>query len=661
MLVVETAADILLLYALSSLNFVAFVIFVFIFIRNLLKLLRERKDLQLGSKIKTRLLIYFFAVSLMPTIAMAVFSYLFMNRAIERWFTNIPENVVRRAYQMQEDVNRERLSSLVNLAQFLVFVLEREDITDEKLAEIARKAGFSRIVVLSKENKIISSSAPLQDERLDVALEGELFQMDQGKFVVRADFSDGKKLLAFSDAVSEWRSDKMAERALEEFDKLKAQQITVRQIGLSTLGLLTLLLIFASGWIAFHLARGLTEPIKALAEGANEIASGNFSHRVNVLAEDELAILVASFNQMAERLQANATELQRRKNYIETVLESLSAGVISVDAENRLTTINKAAKKILKLENADFSGMKLFSLIQKENLPVFEKILTRAKRIGIASEQITLYRFSDSQGSDSIPVALTATALPEESGIVIVMEDLTELIAAQRLAAWSEVARRMAHEIKNPLTPIQLSAERIAKRFQLELEQRNNLEHLKKVVKEGTQIILSEVKSLKSMVDEFSKFARLPSAKLEQKNLNEIIKRAVLLYEDRADVDIKLLLGDIPDCMLDEQQIKQALVNLIDNAIEAFEMSQLEKQIIIKTFVDRKVSKIVLEVSDNASGIDPKLFPKLFQPYFSTKDKGTGLGLTIVNRIVVEHGGKISVHKNLPQGTRFRIELPLIS
>lgn len=657
LLSVETATDILLLYALSSLNFVAFVIFAFIFIRNLLKLSRERSSLQLGSKIKTRLLAYFFAVSLMPIIAMAVFSYLFMNRAIERWFTNIPENVVRKAYQMQEEANSFRSSSFLKTAQFLAFMLESEKIDEKRLSLIASKIGLSEIVVLSKNDNVIVSSGPLEKEYI-FPENGQTFQTENGQLVARCDFSDGRKLLIFSEVNSRWESEEMAERALEEFDRLKAQQITIRQIGLSTLGLLTLLLVFASGWIAFHLSRGLTVPIKALAEGANEIAKGNLSHRVNVFAEDELALLVNSFNQMAERLQVNARELQKGKEYIETVLESLSTGVISVNSEGYLTTMNKAAKKMLRLEDKDFSGMQLFSLIHRENTQVFAKILTRAKRTGKASEQTNLYRISnDGQTSESIPVALTATALPKKSGIVIVIEDLTELISAQRLAAWSEVARRMAHEIKNPLTPIQLSAERIARKFQEEVKHNSSVVHLEKIVSEGTRIILSEVKSLKSMVDEFSKFARLPSVRLEQKNLNDIVRRTILLYEDR-NIEVKTFLMDVPDCMLDEEQLKQALVNLIDNAIEAFEESQEEKRIVIRTFFDERESKIIIEVSDNASGIDPKLFPKLFQPYFSTKDGGTGLGLTIVNRIIKEHSGRITVHRNHPKGTKFRIEIP---
>jgi two-component system nitrogen regulation sensor histidine kinase NtrY len=672
---VETATDTLILYALSSLNFVAFIIFAFIFIRNLLKLLRERKALQLGSKIKTRLLFYFFAVSLLPIIAMALFSYLFMNRAIERWFTNIPENVIRSAHEVQQEALQVQTSSLTEKARILVYALENVKITDEILTEIAQETNLAKIVCLSKDNHILVQSYSGEGtDDIHLAIteisrfpQKSVSQTADGRLVIIESFADGRKLLIMPNVYSGKNLSQIAEKALREFDKLKAQQIIVRQIGLSTLGLLTFLLIFASSWVAFYVARGLTVPIKALAEGASEIAQGNLAHRVNVMAEDELAILVESFNQMASELQANAEELQKRRKYIETILESLSTGVISLDSEDRLATINKAARQILKLEAADLCGLKLSKLVSVDNLKVFEKVIKRAKFTGKAFEQTTIscenlngqINSNETNEKSTYPVALTATVLPD-GGVVLVIEDLTELIAAQRAAAWSEVARRMAHEIKNPLTPIQLSAERIMRKFLLENEKPESQNQLRKIIEESTETILSEVRSLKSMVDEFSKFAKLPDTKLENGNINDVVKRVISLYKDRSDnIKIKASLDDqLPNCMIDKEQMKQALVNLIENAIEAFDGEEDEKTITVSTWYDGKGSKIFIEVADNAKGISSKDLPKLFQPYFSTKGRGTGLGLTIVHRIVSEHSGKISVAKNFPKGTRFIIEIP---
>jgi two-component system nitrogen regulation sensor histidine kinase NtrY len=253
-----------------------------------------------------------------------------------------------------------------------------------------------------------------------------------------------------------------------------------------------------------------------------------------------------------------------------------------------------------------------------------------------------------------------------------VIEDLSELLQAQRASAWAEVARRMAHEIKNPLTPIQLSAERIAKRFSGQrsavsgqpdkIEQRTTDNgQLAKVINESTETILREVNSLKSMVDEFSRFARLPNVKLEEGSVNEIARQSVALYEDRFD-DVKIetnLAQNLPPALLDEEQLKRVFVNLIDNAIEAFDKTQAEKRIYVKTFHDKGRDLIVAEISDNGVGIAPSDFQKLFQPYFSTKGRGTGLGLAIVQRIVIEHAGKIKAVNNSPKGAKFIIELPL--
>ena len=694
---VESAGDTLLLYALSSLNFFAFLIFGFILLRNLTKLVRERRAFQLGAKIKTRLWIYFFAVSILPIIAMAGFSYLFMNRALERWFTDIPKNVIVAAQEVQNKSIKSQADKLSQTTQMLTLTLDQTNLTNEDLQKIAAAGNLTRIEILSKYNKTVAfyeknldTSRQIEvDKLLDLVRNGrtdEPMLLDSRGFDVGiASFSDGRKLLIVPDLYSENNVSQLVDSSLNEFEELKKKQVTVRQIGLSTLGFLTFMLIFASSWTALYIARGLTVPIKALAEGADEIAQGNFGHRVEVLAEDELALLIDSFNQMSAKLEENSAELSDRQKYIETVLQSLPTGVISFDANNKVTTINKSAVQILKLEGTNFRGFALEKLISEENRIVLERLLNRAKRTGQAGEQTVLQRENTDDGvsnNANLPVALTATELPrnfgEPSGVVLVIEDLTELITAQRASAWQEVARRMAHEIKNPLTPIQLSAERIAKRFNsiqspkskvqsfLEVfktksEDRNPKieDQTARVIKEGTETILREVNSLKSMVDEFSRFARLPNVKLESGNLNEIVKQSAVLYEDR-DAKIELNLGEnLPNTLIDEEQLKRVFINLIENAVESFDEAQPAKKISVKTFHDTARDIIVAEITDNGSGITPSDFQKLFQPYFSTKGRGTGLGLAIVQRIVSEHHGKIKAVNNSPKGAKFIVELPV--
>lgn len=707
---IESASDTLLLYALSSLNFFAFIVFGFIFIRSLLKLRRERRAMQIGSKIKTKLLLYFFAISLLPIIAMAVFSYLYMNRALERWFGQIPDNVISEARRVQNRSIADQTQNLQETAAMLASELDRREITARDLQTLVEAGNLTRLEIISQTGDVIAGSEKKLDAGQKAELEKTLAFVHQnnfdeatlrdGKFfdVAAAKFSDGRMLIVVPDLHPAENVSQTFQNSLVELEKLKQTEVKVRRIGLLTLGVLTFLLIFASSWTAFYIARGLTVPIKALAEGAEKIARGDLAHRVSVIAEDELALLVLTFNQMSAKLEENSAELEERRKYIETVLQSLSTGVISLDSENRVTTINKAAIQILKLENADFARFDLKQFGNDENRNVLERLVARAKRIGQASEQTILQRENANTDTNaSLPVLLSATALPENfdgapGGIVLVIEDLSELIAAQRASAWAEVARRMAHEIKNPLTPIQLSAERIAKRFinggagdelritndelrDKEIEPQigtdkyrleNKVQKPKirdqtaKVVKDGTDTILREVESLKSMVDEFSKFARLPNVKLEKGCVNEVVEQSILLYEDRfADIQIKTNLDDkIPGAMIDEEQLRRVFVNLIENSIEAFDQSQAEKQIFIRTFHDAARDLIVSEVSDNGEGISPAGFQKIFQPYFSTKGRGTGLGLAIVQRIVGEHHGKIKAVSNKPRGAKFIIEIP---
>lgn len=693
---IENTEDTIFFYGISSLNFIAFVIFAFIFVRNIVKLTRERRTLQLGSKIKTRLLIYFVAISILPIIAMAVFSYLFMNRALERWFTRIAaENIFQAAEDVQNQALKNQTVKLNQTARMVATALENQEITEPKLAELIRQGNLTRISLLGKDGQIVAASERQIEPQQKVELDKTIEAIRKGDFdnpaltdgrgfdVGIGILPDGRRLIVVPDLYSEQTISEVLEKTRVEYAKLKDSEGRIRQIGLSVLGLLTFLLLFASTWTAFYVARGLTVPIKALAEGADEIARGNLGHRINVLAEDELALLIGAFNQMSSKLEQNSAELQERRRYIETVLQSLSTGVISFDARNRITTINQAAVKMLKLEAGDFNNFGLENLVGIENREILEKVISRAQRIGHAAEQTTLQREKTAEniGTEAtMPVALSAKALPNSGGVVLVIEDLSELLQAQRASAWSEVARRMAHEIKNPLTPIQLSAERIARRFSENSLQKSKVqnffdvlktktigektktdEQTVRVIKDGTDTILREVASLKAMVDEFSRFARLPNPKLEAGDLNEIVRQSVVLFEDRGAKIETALAENLPKVMLDEEQLKRVFVNLIENAVESFTEKQEEKIVSVKTFFDTGRDLVVAEVSDNGNGITPSDFQKLFQPYFSTKGRGTGLGLAIVQRIIIEHSGKIKAVNNSPHGAKFIVELPLAS
>lgn len=685
---VDSVSDTLTLYALTSLNFFALIIFAFIFFRSVIKLVRERRNLKLGSKLKTRLLVYFVAVSLLPIAAMATFSYLFLNRALEKWFSRLPENVIAEAVEIQKKSIGEQLAKFHEKAQLLSFLVQSQPSVDESALRAALTQGNLTALEIAAPNQTILARIEREPPVAQSRELKEILEKIREPEVVDKMLRDGvgfdAESIVLSDGrivrvISSWHDETNVSAEIinssGEFERLKQQQAEVRQLGFSALSLLTFLLVFASSWVAFHLGRNLTQPIRALAEAATQVTQGNLTHRIDILAEDELGLLVESFNQMTAQLEGNQHKLQERRNYIETVLQSLSTGVISLDFENRITTINEAARTMFRLEAETAENYLLAEIVGAEDLIVLEKLLIRARRLGHATEQTILLREANVNGDNgfqstaSLPVALTATALERGglgrlSGAVLVIEDLSELLAAQRAAAWQEVARRMAHEIKNPLTPIQLAAERIAKNFQRQsLNKIAESEQLNKIVNQSTETILQEVSSLKSMVDEFAQFARLPHARLEIANLNEVIKQTVALYEDRLE-NIRLetdLSLDLPLAMLDVEQLRRVFINLIENSIEAFDQKQMEKQILVKTWFDQKRDLLLAEISDNGRGIAAADTGKLFQPYFSTKGRGTGLGLAIVQRIIGEHAGKISAATNSPRGAKFVIQLPVIN
>jgi len=535
-------------------------------------------------------------------------------------------------------------------------------------------------------------------------------------------FSSGLRLILVPQRLSDTDVNDTIAGSQREYQHLLERQRKVRLLGVSTLGLMTLLLLFASTWVAIHLSRGFAAPIRSLVGASKEVARGNLAHRVETIADDELALLAESFNQMTAELDTNRRQLEagaetlkeknlaleERRNYIETVLESLATGVVSLDRADCVTTINTAAISILKLSDRPPAWATLLSVLSGEDRLVLERLLKRARRAGRAAEQSQLTR---GVSGSPIPVALTATALRGSSsdgrGVVVVIEDLSELLTAQRAAAWSEVARRIAHEIKNPLTPIQLSAERIARNFGLRVNGGTELtlgngvstrsgsdgvdpfqsssmataarsngngensfdmtaqrrEELARVVEECTTSITREVAGLKALVDEFARFARMPPPRLEAADLNDVIQQTTQLYEERLNgVELQLELDrQMPPAMLDVEQMKRVFVNLIDNAVEAIADLDGERRIVITSRHDATRDMVLAAVDDTGEGIAAGDFKRLFQPYFSTRGRGTGLGLAIVSRIITEHGGKVYAEANVPRGARFVIEMPVSS
>jgi PAS domain S-box-containing protein len=457
-----------------------------------------------------------------------------------------------------------------------------------------------------------------------------------------------------------------------EYYQEKQDLRALKQQMLLILLLFTVLLLSAVMWVALFLAKQVTVPIQALAEGTREISAGNFDYQVPEQAQDELGVLVRSFNTMTTQLRDNRSqidqftrnlqqavqELERRRQLMETVLENIPTGVISLDANGAILRSNTAVTRMFGGDARN--AQTLDELLGPDASRILQLLMRRSLRMGVVSREIEIV-----MSGRILHLAVTASSLGPRranSGYVLVLDDLTEMLRAQKSAAWQEVARRIAHEIKNPLTPIQLSSQRLS-RF---LERRDPAEskaprdfELTKLVQECSRLIEREVSTLAALVNEFSQFVRFPTAKLTATNANTIVHEAVEVFSGRLDgITLKTTLGEnLPAVRADGGLLRSVVVNLIDNAAEALENSTF-REIIISTCAHPDAETVEICVSDTGHGISPQDKDKLFLPHFSTKNRGTGLGLAIAARIVAEHGGTIHVEDNLPVGSRFLVELP---
>jgi two-component system nitrogen regulation sensor histidine kinase NtrY len=446
----------------------------------------------------------------------------------------------------------------------------------------------------------------------------------------------------------------------ERLSRRRQQKDVAKTTYLMALIFVTMLLVFAATWIGFHLAKSITVPIEKLAQATREVSKGNLSARVEDPAADEIGILIESFNQMIadiktgqENLAQKTAEQEARKQYIETVLNTITTGVVAIDAKGLITTINPAARDILALPASNTLGLPYRQVLKHDSYT--ELVVTiengMRNRHRITDREITLIR-----NGQPLTLALTLSPLkrPGEdfSGLIVVADDLSQLIKAQKTAVWKEVAQRVAHEIKNPLTPIQLNAERIIKN----LHRTEPAEPA--VIEEGARVIIREAQTIKSLVDEFSDFARLPKIDLRPASLADIIGQVTALFRNIfADIVFEVDVDpDVPAVLaLDPEPIKRVFINLIDNAIDAMNK---KGKILIHATLDRDTRQVKVEVEDDGPGILVEDKDKLFLPHFSTKKKGTGLGLAIINQIMKEHNGKIDVENVKPHGAKFTLRLP---
>jgi two-component system nitrogen regulation sensor histidine kinase NtrY len=686
--------DIVVFAALSALIFLLFVALTFVLMRNLLKLFAERRLGVLGSKFRTRMVAGALLLSSLPVVMMYWFAYGLMNRSIDKWFSTPVEEVRANTHAMATVLASYAMQNARAEAFSIAASPEIEHgfsshgfsgvVSEFQHHELTLQGGFALALRDGNEEAAFNTPAPwpILKARLPLADAAAghpaQFTWQQTDYTLgSAQVPGGGLILVAIPLPSEFsQTVRQVEASQQRYYDLARERKLVRRTYMGLLLLLTMIVLFVTTWLALFLSKIVTRPLSALAEATQEISRGRLDYRVDVSAADEIGDLVRSFNRMAEDLEssrrqieasshdlsaANA-ELDQRRRQMETILESIPTGVLSLDAERRVTHVNQALLRMFHPEGGHDGARQILSrasladVFPAEVLEDFEPLLRRADRMGVTTSQMEMQL-----PRASLNVAVTVATLrhqAERSGYVVVFEDLSDLLKAQKQAAWREVARRVAHEIKNPLTPIALSAERIQRH--LDRATPDDPASLD-LVRSCAETIAGAVQTVRRLVDEFSTLARFPVAKPRPADINEVIENALSMFNGRLDgiAVHTVLAADLPKILADGEAIKRAVANLVDNAAEASQDSVV-REIEISTALVASRDAVEITVADTGHGVTRELKEKLFLPYFSTKKRGTGLGLAIVSRIVEDHHGSIRVEENYPVGTRFIVELPVV-
>ncbi len=687
------------LYALSATNFTMLLALGFFLARNVVKLVVERRRALPFARFRAKLVALLLGLTVVPALLVLAVGSQVVLTAVDRWFNAPMEEVLSSASRIASDYIDERKGVVSDEAQRLAQTLAKIDLVNDVegvRAAIAPDVSQQRIGLVQVYR--VSGPGTGVQSVLDVAapsvptgatsaggdrLALRAVTSPSGEWQLEpVPGSDGGQLLRVAQPIraadgrllgivlaSDFLTGEMADRArrmtkaYEDYTQLRVLKQPLAGVYLSFFVMLTLLILVGSTWMGLYLAKRITRPVQMLSAAAREIGAGRLEHRIEHQADDEFGNMVESFNAMAadlssrqRRIERAAIDLEqrhqdveRRHRSVETILERIATGVVSIDGAGAIGRINSAAARLLGLGPSAI-GRPVADVLG-DDLTAVAAVLddaARAKTESVAQE-VTITR-----DGRELNLAVAATRLHGASGFegtVLVLDDVTPLIRAQKVAAWREVARRLAHEIKNPLTPIQLSAERL----QRKLGEADSPHQA--LVRECTSTIIGEVESLKGLVDEFAQFARMPAPKAVPTAMNQVVTDALSLYAGLfTDVVIRQELGvAVPPVRLDPEQIKRVLINLVDNAVEAIEH---HGTITVETAYDaaHRIARVV--VADDGPGIPAGDRDKLFLPYYSTKRRGSGLGLAIVRRIVAEHGGNVEVTDNVPRGTRFTIELP---
>lgn len=631
-----------LLFVLLNLNLVALCTLVFFVGKSLFKVYMERKNRVLGYRFKTKFMVVLVVLTLIPSVFLFIVSSGVVTNYLDRWFDpqvrqplELSIEIAKSAYEGQRQqtlaaaravASGERVSS--------DYRISRLDVLPENASETLRQGFEGR-----EDVEVISSD---------------------GADLVRAVIPLGRGVLIVEKTVdsSLSRSAEVIRESYQNYLTLESWKLPIKANYLLILGFFTLLIVFSALWVALKIARGITDPIQALANATEEVARGNLDAAVSFERDDEIGLLVKSFNKMVRDLKENKETLQKayqdseeERLVTENIVQNINSGVIYLDAEGTVQAVNRAASRILGIAEADVVKHHYSVLLTKLQSDELRNMVTsiRLRDFRPLEREVVV-----NAGEQRIFLRIFITTLGIDGsvlGTIVVFDDLTEIAKAQKALAWQEVARRMAHEIKNPLTPIKLSTEHMIKKWQSEDPD------FGKVFERSTKTIVREVDSLKRLVDEFSRYGKLPEIRKAPVRIAAILDGVLNLYRDYREVDFGVSVDDTEAAVeLDAEQFKRVLINIVDNAIQAM---QSRGRIDIMVHHDRTMGSVVVEITDNGPGIRDEDKEKLFLPYFSTRKDGTGLGLAIAHRVIQEHGGRIRVRDNKPRGTVFTIELPI--
>lgn len=617
-------------WAVSTLIFILTVTLGFMLVRNFVKLWIDHRRNREGSRIRTKLVLGALALTITPVVFLVFFSIGVLNINLRRWFTQPAENIKINYMEIGRAIERENQSKAQALAMWVYSSAEAEKARQDvkvDLAKMCEQRAIAELRLEPENGAVIWLCGPAGPGKASPV------EARYGDVVLRT--APVLDLAHIQTEIGE---------AIRKYHQLASDQRAIKNSYLQLLVLITLFILFFATWLALFLSKQISVPITALLAAAQEIRKGNLGAKVKVGAVDELASLVRAFNEMSLDLEANSRELENRRRFTEAILESIPTGVISLTSDGRVQRVNRALQGLLGVDAVNRAN-RLDDLFTPEDTAEIRYLMNRARRMNVAASQIEV---RDEERVLHLSVTVSALDDRVTSGFVVVLEDTTDMLRAQKAAAWHEIARRIAHEIKNPLTPIGLCAERISRQLErIDGPEKN------RILRECSTIIASEVQTVKTLVDEFSHFARLPAAQPVPSDLNEVVENALAVFAGRLDdIEVgKSLASGLPLVNIDPEQFKRLVVNLIDNAAEAMRDSQVKRLYVGTSAIGNDF--VELTVADTGCGVSPQDKEKLFLPYFTRNPRGTGLGLAIVNHIVSEHGAEIRVENNHPKGASF--------